>query len=370
MKIAIDALPLLGDTGVTTYLRETLKEMVKFAENFYDLYFRISIRNKKIDLSYLNAKNFSINKIRIPNRILEYFWTFNRKKFPLKIFKKADIFWSTMYFVPDVDYPIVSTFYDITPLKIDEYRKFREELVLRLRNVINHSKFIISISEASKKDICEYFKLDSNKVYVTHLAASDIYRLIDKNEVKIFLQENYNIDYDYILYVGNMGPHKNITNLVKAYNIIKNKFKVKLILCGKTSYAENVLKEIEDLNLGSYVKILNFVPIRHLPYLYNGASLFVYPSKYEGFGLPVLEAMKCRVPVVTSNVSSLPEVGGDAALYVDPYDIENIANAILKVLQSDELKRELSKKSIERAKLFSWYITARKTLEVFKKAAL
>jgi glycosyltransferase involved in cell wall biosynthesis len=370
MKIAIDALPLLGDTGVTTYLRETLKEMVKFDENFYDLYFRISIRNKKIDLSYLNVKNFSINKIRIPNRILEYFWTFNRKKFPFKVFKKADIFWSTMYFVPDVDYPIVSTFYDITPLKMDEFKGFRDELTLRLKNIIRYSTYIIAISESSKKDICDYFNLQPQKVFVIHLAASDIYKPMDKDIVKDFLIKNYRINFDYILYVGNMGPNKNLINLIRAYNIIKDKFKVKLILCGKTFHGQAVIEEIAKLNLCNYVKVLNFVPLVHLPYLYNGATMFVYPSRYEGFGLPVLEAMKCGVPVVTSNVSSLPEVGGDAALYVDPYDIENIANTILKVLQSDELKRELSKKSIERAKLFSWDITAQKTLEVFKKAVL
>jgi len=370
MRIAIDALPLLGDTGVTTYLREVIKEMIKIDENFYDLYFRISIRNKRIELPYLDSKNISINKIRIPNKILEYFWTFNRKKFPLKVFKDANVFWSTVYFVPNVNFPVVSTFYDITPLKIDEYKKFREELILRLKNVVNYSRFIIAISESAKNDICELFNLKSEKVYVTHLAASDIYRPIPKNEVKEFLIRHYNIDYDYILYVGNMGPHKNLINLVRAYNLVRNKFDIKLILCGKTSHADDVFNEIEKLNLSSFIKILKFVPVEHLPYLYNGATLFVYPSRYEGFGLPVLEAMKCGVPVITSNVSSLPEVGGDAAAYVVPHDLENIANSILNIIQSDSLRKELSIKSFERAKLFSWNITAQKTMEVFKKAIL
>ena len=370
MRIAIDALPLLGGMGISTYLIETFKKMLTYDDNFYDLYFRISIRNKKIDLSYLNVKNFSINKIRIPNRILEYFWTFNRKKFPFKVFKKADIFWSTMYFVPDVDYPIVSTLFDITPLKVDGYVRVREDFCRRWRNIVMYSKYIITISENSKKDICEYFALKPERVFVTYLGASDIYRPIDKYVVRNFLIKNYGIDYDYILYVGNMGPHKNLVNLVRAFNIVKDKFDIKLILSGKVTHGKDVIDEVNNLKLDKLVKFLGYVPVMHLPYLYNGAKLFVFPSRYEGFGLPVLEAMKCGVPVITSNVSALPEVGGDAALYVDPYDIESIANAILKVLQSDELKKELSKKSIERARLFRWDITAKKTLEVFKKAVL
>ena len=181
----------------------------------------------------------------------------------------------------------------------------------------------------------------------------------------------YSITGSFILFVGNISPRKNILALLQAFNKLKKRgIKHKLVIAGKKDQRyEQVLKTLNELNLGGEVIFTGYVPEEDLPKLYNAADLFVYPSLYEGFGLPILEAMACGTPVVASNVSSLPEVAGDAGLLVNPQDVDALTNAMYKVLTDDKLKESLIDKGLERAKFFSWEKTARETLEVYKEVA-
>jgi glycosyltransferase involved in cell wall biosynthesis len=227
---------------------------------------------------------------------------------------------------------------------------------------------IISDSHHTKQDIIKHFKIPEDKIKVIHLAASENYRPLNEKEI-INIKQKYNLNYPFILYVGTLEPRKNIPTLLKAlYKLKKQGIKHKLVITGKKGWKyKSIFETIDKLNLQKDVIFTGYVPDEDLPALYNAADLFVYPSLYEGFGLPPLEAMQCGTPVITSNTSSLPEVVGDAGIMVNPYDVDELANKMYEVLTNDGLREELSKKGLERAKLFSWKKCAEEHLKVYEE---
>ncbi|GAI15126.1 unnamed protein product, partial [marine sediment metagenome] len=188
----------------------------------------------------------------------------------------------------------------------------------------------------------------------------------------IAFQEKKESETPYILWVGRMYHHKNLTRLLYAYNkLIKTYQGIKhqLVLCGMKGWGyPSFVKTIENLDLKDKVIFKGYVPDDVLKSIYANANLFVFPSLTEGFGFPILEAMSCRVPVITSNYGGMAEIAGDAALLVDPYDVDEIAEAIYRVLTDENLRKDLIKKGLERVSQFSWEKTARETLAVYKKA--
>src|SRR6185503_10112276 len=185
------------------------------------------------------------------------------------------------------------------------------------------------------------------------------------------VRHTYGIDGPYILSVGSIQPRKNLARLVNAYALLRGKYSQselpKLVLVGKCAWLyDETLRALEQTGVSESVILTGYVPERDLPALYSGALCFVYPSIFEGFGLPPLEAMKCGAPVIVGNKTSLPEVVGDAALMIDPFDINAIATAIQKVISNSELRSELRAKGLQRANQFDWKETARRTLAVYE----
>lgn len=228
---------------------------------------------------------------------------------------------------------------------------------------------VITDSTHSKADILRYFHLKSDKVTVIPAAAGDRYQPLEPAQVQSVLRR-YQLAQPYILYVGSIEPRKNLLRLLQAYARLRDDLPAwKLVIVGARNAWKStpISAELRKLNLTSWVQFTGYVPEEDLPALYNGASLFVFPSLYEGFGLPVLEAMACGTPVITSNISSLPEVAGDAALLVDPYNVDEIAAVMRRVLSDPDLCADLRHRGLERAKEFSWERTARQTLEVYRK---
>jgi glycosyltransferase involved in cell wall biosynthesis len=224
----------------------------------------------------------------------------------------------------------------------------------------------VTISENTKQNIMSFYGIDSERICVIFPGfESDRYHLGIKTEG---LKKKYALT-EYLLYAGNLLPHKNLQRLLRAFSLIAMQFPYKLVIAGfrDPRYYPALVAEAQVLRVSEKVLFLNYVPADELPAFYAGAEAFVFPSLYEGFGLPPLEAMACGCPVVTSNVSSLPEVCGDAAYYVNPYDIENIAEGIHKVLTDKFLRRSLIEKGLERAKLFSWEKSAKEHLKVFEE---
>ncbi|MBN3899014.1 MAG: glycosyltransferase family 4 protein [Nostoc sp. NOS(2021)] len=289
-----------------------------------------------------------------------------------KYFGFPDILHGTNYSVyPCQNSLKVMNIYDLTFIKYPNYvdsvvKKYTE----RLKRCLQWTDLVLTISESSKKDIIEYLEVDPKKVYVTPLASRYYPNyLCEEIAQSLEKQANYDFSKPYLLFVSTIEPRKNINTLITAFNFLKEKYKVEhqLILIGKKGWNyEPIFAAIENSPWGNQIHHLNYLSNELVALFYSKADVFVYPSHYEGFGLPVLEAMTLGAPVVTSNTSSIPEVSGDAAILIDPNDPVQLAEAILKVISDSQLRQELINKGKARAKLFSWERTAKETLNAYR----
>lgn len=231
---------------------------------------------------------------------------------------------------------------------------------------------IIAVSESTKRDTVRLLGVPEEKITVIPEAAHPIFAPITSPEPLERIRTRYKLPEEFILFVGTIEPRKNLPALVNAYRRLRDNYKsnVALVIVGQRGWLYEELDQmLEEMNIQDSVRFLGGVPNEELVYLYNAAKIFAFPSRYEGFGLPPLEAMACGTPVVTSNVSSLPEVVGDAALLVDPEDIDGLAVAMWRLLSEENLRRELRAKGLKRAQTFSWERAARATLQVYRHVA-
>jgi glycosyltransferase involved in cell wall biosynthesis len=232
---------------------------------------------------------------------------------------------------------------------------------------------IITVSQLSKDDIVKHLGIDPGLVHVTHEAVSSFFRPAEDTGQVQSLREKYGLNSKFILAIGSADPRKNIETLVNAYALLPERLRTEYhlaIVWTAPVLATSLASRIQDLNLSRFVHFLFKVPNEDLVFLYNEASLFVFPSLYEGFGLPVLEAMACGTPVIAANTSSIPEVSGDAALLVDARNPQEMSAAMAQVLSDDILGTEMVQKGLKRNALFSWEKCARETLMVYSKALL
>jgi glycosyltransferase involved in cell wall biosynthesis len=227
---------------------------------------------------------------------------------------------------------------------------------------------IIAVSKATADSLVTIMGIPDEKIVVIHNAA-DQYKPVAKEKASAYITEKYNITPNYILTLLTLEPRKNLELLLKVFSVLKvKKVNLRLAVAGASGWKDSYLRE----NYGRFnlteneVKFLGYVPEEDIAYLYSGASVFLFPSRYEGFGIPPLEAMTCGTPVISTNVFSLPEVIGDAGILLDPDDIDGWVEAIIKVVSDETKREEMRRKGIERAKLFSWKIAAEKTLKVFE----
>lgn len=272
--------------------------------------------------------------------------------------------------------PTILTILDLTEYRLkNHYSKSRmlyRKVMLPISSKLADK--IIAISEYTKEEIIRIFKIRPQKILVVYNAANSRYKPIDKAQCKEFLRKKYKIGFPFILYVGQIQhPNKNIVRLLRAFSKIKSDFRVthKLVLVGKSHPSANIVYQtVDELHLNKDVFFTGYIPDEDLPYFYNAASLFVYPSLYEGFGIPVTEAMACGCPVIASDTSSLPEVAGDAGILIDPNNIDEIAKAIIEVLNNSIKREEMIQKGFKQIKKFSWEDSAKKYIEIcegFKK---
>ncbi|GAA0129021.1 glycosyltransferase family 1 protein [Methanococcus maripaludis] len=346
----------------------------------YNLITEISISNKNIYIINYEENKIvpNVNKITIKNPVSRisnksfYFWHLYLNYYLKKTNLDLDIIHSPENATPftTIRSKKVITVYDDIPFHFPEYftksTRYRHELLLQ--KTLNSSDKIISISENTKRDVINHFKIPEDKIKVIPLAANENFKKVDENETSK-IKSKYNINFPFILYVGTLEPRKNIPSLLNAFYIIKKQgIPHKLVIAGGKGWKyKEIFETIDKLNLQNDVIFTGYVPDEDLPGLYNAADLFVYPSLYEGFGLPPLEAMQCGTPVITSNTSSLPEVVGDAGIMINPYDVDELANKMYEVLTNEKLRKEMSKKGLERAKLFSWKKCAEEHLKVYEE---
>jgi len=261
----------------------------------------------------------------------------------------------------------IVTCHDIIPIA---YYNTRNPVWKLNAKGLKKAERIITVSEFSKKDISRYIKYPEEKIEIIPPAVDHnlYYQNRDRSILEKYgIKENENV----ILYVGAEEPRKNIQLLIDSFRKLKNKIpQVKLLKVGMPNYIgvrKKLLKQIESLGLQQDVIFAGYVSETDLAKIYNAVDLFVFPSLYEGFGMPPLEAMACGTPVITSNTSSLPEVVGNAAIITDPYDTEGLAEKMYTLLTDQTLCRSIIKKGLARSKVFSWEEAAKKTLEVYEQ---
>ena len=245
---------------------------------------------------------------------------------------------------------------------------------MRTISRISPGDFVFAISQSTKNDLCNYSNIDPSRVYVTHLAAADNFRPCGDRARIDGVRRQYGIpDAPYALSLCTLEPRKNIEATIRSFSRLvkqQNIDDLNLVLVGARGWKfDEIFNELDrSLVEKERVFLTNYVPDEDLSPLYSGSMMFVYPSLYEGFGLPPLEAMQCGVPVITSNTSSLPEVVGDAGIMVNPEDEDAISQAMLELYQSDELREDLSGRSLDRAAGFSWKKCADETVEAYIRA--
>jgi glycosyltransferase involved in cell wall biosynthesis len=271
--------------------------------------------------------------------------------------------------------PMVATIHDLSFEHLPQTFKRRSRMQLRLtvRRTARSARFVLVPSEHTRRDICETYGIDGERVRVTPLAAPPHFAPVrDEREVRR-ITELYGLAGDYVLAVGSIQPRKNLVRLISAYSALRRARPQanlpKLALVGKRAWLyDETLRAIAACGIGDLTVLTGYVSEAHLPALYTGALCFVYPSYFEGFGLPPLEAMQCGAPVIAGNRTSLPEVIQDAGLLVDPFDKDDLAWAIARLIDDPTLRAQLRAKGLERARQFSWRETARLTLEAYERA--
>ncbi|MEX2007357.1 MAG: glycosyltransferase family 1 protein [Candidatus Levyibacteriota bacterium] len=345
----------VGSGEVSFELLKQLYDLDK--KNNYRIYLPVQ---KSVDLPK-ERENWSY--IVVKNQKLWTATALSKKLFSDR--RKLDVFFSPTHYLPVyIPCPAAVAILDLSYIHFPELFKKRDLYQLKLWGKYSARKAsrILTISEASKNDIINYYSVKSSKVDAIYPGIKEM----DK-KVRTNIRSKYKIEGDYILFVGTLQPRKNIAKLIEAFSEIKNK-NIKLVIVGKKGWMfEEILNAPKKYEVSERVRFIDSVSDEDLPGFYAGAFCFVLPSLYEGFGLPVLEAMQNGCPVITSKVSSLPEAGGDAALYVNPHDSTDITEKLDKILSDDKLREDMIKKGFEQVKKFSWENTARKVLGVLEE---
>lgn len=375
MRIGINARCLQGiRSGIAQYvyyLLLYLKRMDK--KNKYILFLGSNnyVFEDIVNLDFL----YDISSLPTKNQIFKIAWQHLYLPYRMKNLQ-VDVFHEPAFVAPYFKKcPTVITIHDLSYKLLPNCYTWRNRLYLdRLVNrSISSCDKIIAISQNTKNDILLNYKIKEEKIKVIYEGVDEVFRPLgdSKEEASAMVKAKNGIKGDFIFTVSLISPRKNMVNLIKAFSILRKKGVInhQLVIVGKKGwFFEEVFKEAAASNYAQDIIFCDFVLLYDLVALYNCADVFVYPSLYEGFGLPLLEAMACDCPVVASNRSSIPEVCSDAALLVDPYDPKAFADAILRILSNTELKKSLIKKGRLQVAAFSWERTAQETIEVYNNS--
>lgn len=369
MRISLELQPCCGNrSGIGIYTFELAKRLsntknISFHGNIFNFL------NRNDNSSVIESLPFSVESNPVmPYGVYRRVW----RCLPLSyenFFQESDISHFFNYIVPPkVKGKVITTVYDMS------YRRYPETLdqknLRRITQDINYSidrsDIIITISENTKKEIIEEFGISEEKVKIVYPS----FDTIDSNQSFQMITKKFNIPTKYILYVGNLEPRKNIDVLIKAFAALKKETDLDyhLVIAGQKGWLyESIFKTVEALGISRYITFTGYISTEDKSALYKNASLFLYPSLYEGFGIPILEAMSSGVPVICSNTSSMPEVVGDAALLIRPDEPVHIAEAMHSMLTSADLREEKIRLGYLQAEKFSWDTSAEKLMGLYNE---
>lgn len=383
MRIGIDIRCLTDGkrTGVEEYTINLLENIFELDKRNEYVLFINSYRDSHFDERIFSQfKNVKVKRFHWPNKLLNFcFWYLNWPKVD-KMMGGTDIF-----FMPNINFialsektKLVLTMHDLSYEIFPETFSFKRRLwhaFINPRKLAGRADEIIAVSDSTANDIICRFRISNEKVMRIYNGVNEEMLELDRNDPKLLeVKEKYHLPFNFILYLGTIEPRKNIPSVVKAFDHLKslnrpelNKYK--LVIAGGMGWkTDEILRCGREARFTNDIVFTSCITNEDKAAVYTLASLFVYPSFFEGFGIPVLEAMRCGVPVITSNCSSLPEVVANAAVMIDPDKPDELFKAMKEVLTDKELYEQLKAQSPRQAIRFNWRTAARETLEVFAKS--
>jgi glycosyltransferase involved in cell wall biosynthesis len=357
-------------TGVGVYISNLIEQILRIDRANAYILFGASLFLDVKRINSLQTENVSLKLYRIPGGIKRFIW--NNLDLNIDRFVgDFDVFHSTEGFVlPTTAKKRVVTVHSVAARVVPS---LFSPSILRdnkyLEEVVEHADAIITVSEASKRDIMRLFGVEENRVHVHHIGRDDNFRRVTDGSLLAEARRKYGLPQKFFLFVGTLQPCKNVARLIDSFELFTRKARsdYRLVIVGKYGWMFDDIKvKLERLCRNRLGIHLGYVKNEDLPAIYNLSRALVLPSFYESFGIPILEAMSCGTPVICSRAAAMPEIAGNAGFYVNPRDVDELAEAMLAVSQDEDLSTKLSAQAFERSKLFSWDETARKTLALYQ----
>lgn len=379
MRIGIDARCFSEGrrTGVEEYALNLLVNLFKYdRQNEYVLFFN-SFGSPKADFSWIkNYPNVRLKIFRYPNKVLNFcLWYFNWPKLD-KLLGGADLF-----LLPNINFAAFSratkvllVFHDLSFEYYAETFSLKRKLwhwFINPKKLGKRANKILAVSESTRNDLVNFYGINRQKISVVYSGVAETFRVMNRNDAKLLkIKEKYNLPYKFMLYLGTIEPRKNIVGIIRAYNQLRKLQKgelekYKLVVAGERGWKDKkIFAEIQKSPYQNDIIFCGFIEDENKSYVYNLAELFIYPSFFEGFGFPPLEAMASGVPVIASNNSSLPEIVGNAGILIDPDKPDEICSVMKEILLNKKFAEKLKEKGIEQAKKFNWAKTAEEVLKL------
>lgn len=346
--------------GVSVYTLKLLEYFRKQANS--KLQFKVFLRNKPLSFLPKESENFTYEVIQG-----KFLWS--QIFLPIHLYFKTqiDVYFAPAHYAPRYcPVPVVVTIHDLSFFYFPS--EFKKKDLFQLKNWTSYSieiaSAVIAVSKTTKKDIQQHYAIPDSHIHVVYNGFEK-----ESNTSKSAVMNDFNLEKNrFILYVGTLQPRKNIKTLIKSFKLFHEIHpEFKLVLVGKKGWLyDSIFEEVAAQNLSESIIFTDYIPDNDVSELYKNALCFVMPSLYEGFGIPILEAMAHNCPVISSHTSSLPEIGGDACLYFEPKDEKDLLHDIERLLDDTELRKKLIQKGKERIKEFSWQRSAKETLEILE----
>src|SRR3989338_4287007 len=374
MKIGIDIRCLLEKnySGISEYTYNLLNELLKIDQkNQYFLFYN-ELKSAHFEEPF-KFSNVFYKKFNFPNKLFNLLRSFFGLPKVDRLISGVDVFLMPGFLfasfskncrkilvVHDLSFEIYPKFFT--------YKKRLWHKLIKPKKMCREADLIVSVSENTKNDLINLYQINPEKIKVIYPGLSEIFiKPIEENQLKK-IKEKYQLPNNFIFYLGNLEPRKNLESLIKAFELIKEP--INLVVAGSLAWKyQKIKKYCQKSKKKDRIKFLGYVPAEDKPALYSLAKIFIYPSIYEGFGLPVLETMACGTPVITSANSSLIEVASDSAILIDPYNINDLVNGINLLLNDEKLQQILRERGIKQAAKFNWSNVAREFLKIIESGA-
>lgn len=380
MKIAIDIRCLMNPnySGVAQYAYNQLDNLFKLdSQNQYKLFYNSS-QNIEANLPKFNYPNVRFYGFKYPNKLLNSSFLFLHWPAIDQLVSGCDIFFlpNPNFYSFSPDARIVTTIHDLSFELYPDFFSAKQRIwhkLINAKKLAAKSRAIIADSSNTKNDLVKLYGIAESKIKVIYPGIDHAkYKVIEPGQLQE-IKNSYNLPDSFILFLGTIEPRKNIEGIIDAFNLAKAEYQalenLNLVIAGAKGWkCQRIFQAAEKSPFANQIKFLGYVPEADKPYLYNLAGLFVFPSFYEGFGLPVLEAQACGLPVIASDISAFPEVLSDSAYLINPDNLNEIAQAINQIFSQSELKQSLIQKGLQNSQGFSWQNCAQETLNLISNS--